>query len=62
MLAVCVWDRWGKEFALLFGVGVGEEEMNHCFSGSSALPRLAVICTLFSSLSKDEEGISQQKI
>lgn len=59
---VWVWDRWGKGFVLLFGVGVGEEEMNHCFSGSSALPRLAVICTLFSSLSKDEEGISQQKI
>lgn len=43
------------------GVGVGGEEVTHFFSGSFSLLRLAVIYTLFPSLSKDEGGISQWK-
>lgn len=50
-----------KDMSKGAGVGVGGEEVTHSFSGNFPLLRLAVIYTLFPSLSKDEGGISQRK-
>lgn len=55
----CVHKQVGQR---CLGRGVGGEAVPHFFSGSFPSPTLAVICTLFSSRSKDEGGIRQQKI